>query len=481
MLNQISKSKVLILGFGNEGQATLRYLQEKFPEKVFFVADSNQNVVLADSQLRENDKIVFNLGRDYLKNLDQYDLILKSPGITSNLTDIQEFIKNGGKITSATNLFMSQVQGTVIGVTGSKGKSTTVSLLYAILKEANKKVYLIGNIGNPALAELKNDSLETFFVYEMSSYQLEDLEIKPQYALITNLFPEHLDYHGGVEKYYEAKMNIVKSQESGDKRQDEIQNKKALNSQHSTLNSKNILFYNAGSMELKNRVEQKNCVKVAFNNEVESKIEDDYLIYKGEKIIAVQNVPLLGKHNLENLLGVIAVGRELGVESEVIRKAVQKFKGLEHRLEYVGEFQGIRFYNDSISTTPESTIQGIQALGESLDTLIVGGLDRGYDFAELARVILKSKIRKLILFPETGEKIKVEILNSELKMRNEQNKINTKMLNFYPVQTMEDCVKIAYQTTEKGRICLLSPASPSYNLFKNFQERGSLYKKFIQN
>lgn len=440
MLNQIQKSKVLILGFGIEGQATLRFLMDKFPEKEFWVAD---RLKITNDKLRiTNKNIKFNFGLNYLKTLNQYDLIIKSPGIKPDLPELVEFKKHGGKITSATNIFMSQTKGTVIGVTGSKGKSTVSSITYEVLKAAGKKVYLIGNIGNPALDELPNDSEETFYVYEMSSYQLEDLEYQPQYAIITNLFPEHLDYHGSLETYYAAKLNII---------------------------NHNTVVYNANCQKLVELISQKESNKIPFNNNETSKITGEYLIDHEEKIIEIKDIHLLGKHNLENILSVIALSKELGVKSNELRTAIQNFKNLEHRLEYVGEFNHIHFYNDAISTTPESTIQAIEALGDKINTIIVGGLDRGYDFSELAKSISKSSIQNLILFPETGEKIKKALL-----------KLPTTNHQLHTVTNMQDCVKIAFKITKKNKICLLSPASPSYNLFKNFQERGSLYKNFIQ-
>jgi len=477
MLEEIQKTKVLILGFGIEGQATLRYLQKKFPERIFVIADKNK---ITNYELGiTNKKISFIFGENYLKNLDKFDLIIKSPGIKSNLRELQEFKKNGGKIISATNLFMSEVLGTVIGVTGSKGKSTVASLLYAALKKAGKDVELIGNIGNPALDVLEKDSVDKFYVYEMSSYQLEDLEKKPPYVLINNLFPEHLDYHESLENYYKVKLNILKVKEGGKK----IKNEKLKMKNHQEEFQK--VFYNAGSKELSIRIQKINCQKFPFNDGKSSKIEKGKLVYQDEKILNVKNVKLLGKHNLENILGVIAVSRELGVESFQIQNAISEFKNLEHRLEFVGKFRGILFYNDSISTTPESTIQAIQTFADELDTLILGGLDRGYDFTELVNQINANKIRNLILFPETGERILAGIKNSKLEIKNEKlgrqclkSKVESEQL--HTVKTMEDCVKIAFAKTRKNKVCLLSPAAPSYNLFKNFQERGNLYKKFIK-
>lgn len=546
MLKEIEKTRVLILGCGIEGQSILRFLREKFPEKEITVADRSE--ALRQSQDDNLEKVKYVFGKDYLKNLEKYDLIIKSPGIKPNLSELLEFKKQGGKITSATNIFMSQVRGTVLGITGSKGKSTVSSLLYAVLKSAGKKVELIGNIGNPALDVLENDSEDSLYVYEMSSYQLEDLEVKPQFALINNLFPEHLDYHGNLEDYYRAKLNIVDESTShelratskkiplekgavsckdtgglrlqgipinstksnqADKGQRPLE--KYLGSSQERLNQHDanekkvqIVFYNAGSEDLAAVMQNSQSTLIPFNDGENSKLKDGKLIYKEEEIIQSQEINLLGKHNLENALGVIALCKELGIENEVIRQALSEFKGLEHRLEYVGSFRGIGFYNDSISTTPESTIQAIETLEDNLDTLIVGGLDRGYDFSELVESILQSKIRNLILFPETGKKIRDLITNYELgimkgknlqassapsnfplvswkadNLRQLQDDIKN-LPKFYEVNNMQECLKTSFQVTNRNKICLLSPAAPSYNLFKNFAERGSLYKKFIQ-
>ncbi|MCX6723542.1 MAG: UDP-N-acetylmuramoyl-L-alanine--D-glutamate ligase, partial [Candidatus Staskawiczbacteria bacterium] len=328
--------------------------------------------------------------------------------------------------TTATNIFFSKIKelgNKTIGITGSKGKSTTTSLIYSILKEAGKNVTILGNIGNPMLEVLSRPiNPDEIFVLELSSYQLDDIEYSPDIAVVTNLFPEHMDYHKGTKNYYDAKKNIIKFQ-----------------------NKNNVFVYNEKNKKLKNWLKDVKSKTIPFSNK-------NYL----DGI----NLPLIGEHNKENTLAAVAVVKELGISDKIIKSAIEKFKPLPHRLEFVGEFKNIKFYDDAISTTPESTIMAIKAL-KNVDTIFLGGEDRGYNFLQLGKTIKKYKIKNIVLFPDSGKKIKIM------------------GLNFLKTKNMEDAVKFAYKYTTPGKICLLSCASPSYSLWKNFEEKGDQFKKFI--
>lgn len=394
---------VLILGYGKEGLMTEKYLKQYFP---------NLKIDIADQKTDKN----------YLKKQAGYDLIIKTPGIQKELMT--------NHYTTATNIFFSQLKNNItIGVTGSKGKSTTASLIYTILKEAGKKVRLVGNIGNPMLEVLlKPIDEEEIFVIELSSYQLDDIEYSPHIAVVTNLFPEHMDYHGSIENYYAAKKNIIKFQ-----------------------NATDYLVFNKKNKELKKW--SKKAVTKDFNE------------------INLENisVPLLGNHNLENVKAAIAVANILNIPKNAIKQGIENFKSLSHRLEFVGEFEGIKFYDDAISTTPESTIAAILALPNT-DTILLGGLNRGYDFSKLALAIKKSKIKNIVFFPDSGYAIEKEIFE---KSQKKYSTLHTKSMN--------EAVEFAFENTQIGKICLLSSASPSYSIWKNFEEKGDQFQVAIKN
>jgi UDP-N-acetylmuramoylalanine--D-glutamate ligase len=383
---------VLIVGYGREGKITEKFLKKFYP---------HLKITIADQALDKN----------YLSKQKDFDFAIKTPGVQKNLIKIP--------YTTATNLFFSRVKNTTIGVTGSKGKSTTASLIYSILKEGGKKVRLLGNIGAPMLeALLETPKKDEIFVLEMSSYQLDDIEYSPDISVVTNLFPEHMNYHGSIENYYEAKKNIIK---------------------------KSGLFV----CNLKNKMVKK------WGEEVTS-------IPFAEEIRGLE-IPLLGEHNRENIRAAIAVAKQFKISDAIIKRAIKSFKPLPHRLELVGEFHGIKFYDDAISTTPESTIEALKALPKTA-TIFLGGQDRGYDFSQLEKVLRKSKVKNIALFPNSGKRI--------LKSR--------KGFNILETSSLKEAVKFAHENTAKGGICLLSMASPSYVLWKNFEEKGDEFQRVVK-
>ncbi len=401
--NQLKKyKKILILGYGIEGQATERFLKKYHPTALVGIADKNINVNYFDEQ-------------------NKYDLVIRSPGVPKKLVTIP--------YTTATNIFFGNCQGKIIGVTGSKGKSTTTSLIYSILKNAKKKVKLCGNIGRPMLLELlKPMSREDIFVCELSSYQLDDIEYSPHISVITNLFPEHMNYHGSIDAYYQAKKNILKFVKPDD-----------------------YYCYNPKYSILEQWAKNIKC-----NSRPSKRI-----IYFDQ-----MTNPLIGKHNLENIDEAVTVAKIFNISDEIIKNTVRNFQPLPHRLQLVGKFRNILFYDDAISTTPESTICAINSFPK-IGTIFLGGFDRGYDFDELSRVIIDKKIPNIVLFPDSGEKI-FKLLKKVTGIK------------FLRTKSMEEAVKFAYTYTPQNKICLLSNASPSYSLWKNFEEKGDLFQFFVK-
>lgn len=396
--------KILILGYGKEGQATEKFLKKFVPIAEIGIADKKYDA-------------------NYLDEQKNYDLVIRSPGIPKNLIT--------KPYTTATNIFLANINNVVIGVTGTKGKSTTVSLIYSILKQAGKTAHLIGNIGRPMLDEmLKPIGKEDIFVCEFSSYQLDDIEHSPHISVVLNLFPEHMNYHGNVQNYYNAKKNVI-----------------------ARVTIDDYFVYNPESNELKLWAKNSICKTISFEQNIPIKDEE---------------IPLIGKHNKENIKAAVTVAHLLNINNVTIVEAVKKFKPLPHRLEFVGKFKEIIFYDDAISTTPESTILAIESL-KNVGTIFLGGQNRGYNFDKLVEVVIDYKIPNIVLFPDSGDII-LKIIKSK--------KLNE--LRLFETKSMEEAVKFAYKYTPQDKICLLSNASPSYSLWKNFEEKGDLFQFFVK-
>ncbi|MEC4984278.1 MAG: UDP-N-acetylmuramoyl-L-alanine--D-glutamate ligase [Oscillatoria sp. PMC 1068.18] len=450
---EIEGKSVLILGYGKEGKSVHQYLLKHYPDKVIGIADQNEVKDCFDSQAK------IHSGANYLAAISEYDVIVRSPGITLLTPEIEAARSLGKEVTSATNIFLSQCPGTIVGVTGTKGKSTTSSLILEMLSKHYSDVKLVGNIGQPSLDYLAAATAETIFVLELSSYQLSDVTSSPNISVLLNIVPEHLDYHGGFAGYVAAKENILRYQTNQD-----------------------IIIGNPHHETVANAIVKSAAKKIYFSLENNSSydytayVEDGEIITKLkdgslEKVISVAEIPLIGFGNLENTLAATTVATILDVPVRKIAEAIQEIKPLRHRLELVGEYRGIRFYDDSIATIPEAAINAIAAFGDDVETLILGGHDRGLDFSQLGTYILSKPIQTLILFPDTGLRIWSAVCEAEPEEKKRPQK--------YEVTSMEEAIKIVYETTSPGKVCLFSPASPrTRRLFPNFDDRGDAFKKY---
>jgi UDP-N-acetylmuramoylalanine--D-glutamate ligase len=440
-IDKLKKQKILILGLGKEGVDSFDFLRKMFPEKVLGVGDKMEFSELSakiQKKIKQDKKIKLHFGKNHLKFLKDYDVIIKAPGIPPKV--LKPFLSSKIKVISATEIFFDNCKGIIVGITGTKGKSTTASLIYEILKTSVEKVHLVGNIGKPVLSFLTKSTEKDVFVYELSCHQLFRLKKSPQIAVFLNIFPEHLDYYKNFQEYIGAKESITKSQTNQD-----------------------YLIYNSQDKIVSKIAKKSKAKKISINSSLG--------IFKN---IRMDNLALKGAHNLQNIKASIAVAKIFKIPPVKMIKAIKSFKGLNHRLEFVGTRKGIRFYNDSLSTIPEATIVAIDTLGDNVAAIILGGYDRGLDFSKLADRILKSKIKSIILFPATGERIWKTIIKQAKK-----NKISN-CPDYFFADSMKKATEIAYKKTQKGKICLLSPASPSFTLFKNYKERGNLFKKYIK-
>jgi UDP-N-acetylmuramoylalanine--D-glutamate ligase len=460
-LSELREKSILILGFGAEGQSSLRFLRTVFPETSIGVADQLAPEKLgapAQALLSRDKRLRLHLGADYLASLGAYDVIVKSPGIPVIRPEYQHAVRSGKLIISQTALFFANFSGMIVGVTGTKGKSTTASLIHAILKRNLRDAHLIGNIGAPALDFLPLLGPRSVVVYELSSHQLEGLRQSPHIAVLLNIVPEHLDYYQSFEQYVEAKVNITRFQTTED-----------------------FLIYDADH-EIPSRIAASSCShRIACSIELPHQegcfLREPWLVFRAEwheeeAVVAMDEVPLLGRFNLINVAAAVAVAKLLGVQTKDVAEAVRGFQPLEHRLEQVGTFDGVTYYNDSIATVPEATIAALDALTGEIETVLLGGTDRGLEFSGLATKLLRERVKTLILFPTTGARIWEAVC--------EQEPGASSRLRHFFVNSMEEAVQLARQHTSPGGTCLLSPASPSFGLFRDYRDRGERFKHLVQ-
>ncbi|MEI6681883.1 MAG: UDP-N-acetylmuramoyl-L-alanine--D-glutamate ligase [Bacteroidota bacterium] len=450
---------VVLLGFGREGQASYHVFRQAFPLKQLAIADANQSI--AQNPLIAGDRhLDLITGEDYLERIAGFDMIVRSPGIP--LWKLTTAGYPGpplialDQVTSQTDLFLRRYANQVVGVTGTKGKSTTASLIHHILKTAGKEVILAGNIGNPVFHFIDLIGPETVIVFELSSHQLEYISVSPHISVLLNLYQEHLDAYRSFDDYQLAKVNITRYQQAED---------------YLVFNMDDDLV--AGHMLRFEDMRKTYPFSMAGEPRQGGFIRDGEVCFSDGNITAPvwtihQDRFLRGEHNLKNILAAVNVSMILGIEPEMIGDGIATFKGLEHRLEYVGEFRRIHFYNDSIATIPEACMEAVKAV-PNVDTLIAGGFDRGIDYAGLAEFLKVSRVRNLILVGAAGKRIGDHLGGNDLH----DKKI------FY-IDRFDDFREIAFRETRTGHACLLSPAAASYDEFKNFEERGKRFRELVR-
>lgn len=466
--DRFADKSLLLLGFGREGQSTYALLRKIFPGKYLTIADFNDGI--RDNPLILNDPMLYFItGPDYLHRMKEYDVIFRSPGIPVWQLTMEEHAVSGGlkhdrdkyiipraKITSQTELFLECYSKQVIGITGTKGKSTTSSLIHHIFKTADRDVLLVGNIGHPVFHFIDLISEDTTIVFEMSSHQLEFLKLAPHIAVLLNLFQEHLDAYESYDAYKNAKLNITKYQQPGD-----------------------FLVYNEDDFQVKELtfpyLKYRNCTPFSLNTEPQPGgfLRDGFICFADHsQVIPVCKVHqdrfLRGEHNLKNILAAVNVAMICGIETEMIEDGIATFKGLEHRLEYVGEFNRIHFYNDSIATIPEACIEAIKAI-PNVDTLVAGGFDRGIDYSGLADFLSLSGVSNFILMGAAGKRIMENLTISDQPGK-----------RIFFIDHFDDFMAIAMRETRVGQACVLSPAAASYDEFKNFEERGKRFRSLVK-
>lgn len=442
MINYLNNKKIAILGFGMEGQATYHFIRRYLNISLTIIDMNNPKDKIPELAQDHNINIVY--GENYLNGLEEYDLVIKSPGVITKDIDVTNI-----HFTSQLELLLKYHKHHVIGITATKGKSTTSTLTYEVLKNNNLDTILLGNIGRAILDDIEKITPTTWVVVEMSALQLEFVDVSPHIAAIINLYEDHLDHSGTVEHYHANKLNIFKYQDSNDY----------------AIYCKDIEPLNSYIDDKYQAI--KYGIDFTYNNEVNvTSIKDEYVYLNNERLYDINSHRLLlGDHNLRNIMIVLTIARILKLDLNKVIDTINHFKGLEHRLEYVGEYNGIIYYNDAIATVPNATINAVQSL-KNVDTLIFGGMDRGIDYQPLIDYLNSGVIHNLVCMPTTGYKVGDMITNNNI--------------NVYKVQMLDEAVKIAKQITTQGKICLLSPAAASYEYFKNFKEKGNAFKELVK-
>ena len=445
--------KVAVIGLGVSNLPLLNYLHDKKSAVTIF---DDRNIDELPKEIVEkitNYGFNFSFGKNSLEKLQNFDLIFRSPSCLPTKPELQAEIKRGAIVTTEIELLMKMCPSKIIGVTGSDGKTTTTSLIYAILKDAGYNTYLGGNIGTPLFTKLEEMQPEDIVVLELSSFQLMGMEVSPNIAVITNITPNHLNIHKDFEEYIDAKKNIFKFQNEND-----------------------ILILNYDNEITKNCSKEANGKVIFFSGK--EKLDNGYIIDEGiikicvdkirKHILNVDEVILRGEHNYENIATALAATSTL-VDLDIAIQTVKNFKPVAHRLEFVRELDGVKWYNDSASSSPTRTLAGIKSYKEEI-VLIAGGYDKNLDYKPLAKPIL-DKVSTLILMGQTSGKI-FDCVKEEMEKEN-------KKIPIYVVDDLDNAIKTAKKYAKPNQVVLFSPASASFDMFKNAVQRGELFKEKV--
>ncbi|MCL2628282.1 MAG: UDP-N-acetylmuramoyl-L-alanine--D-glutamate ligase [Oscillospiraceae bacterium] len=441
-INSLKGKRIAVIGAGVSNTPLIELLR-----------DANVDVTVRDkNESTELSGVTLKLGEDYLEDLSE-DIIFRTPGLMPSNPKIKSAVKNGSKLTSEMEVFFELCPCKIIAVTGSDGKTTTTSIIAELLKNSGKTVHLGGNIGTPLLYGVDSIAPDDIAVVELSSFQLITMTSSPDIAVVTNLSPNHLDIHGDLEEYIEAKRNIYKYQKSDDIAVFNLDNE-VTKKYSETATAGDVRFFSR-----KKRVEN----GVYF---------EDGAIFSAKRgnsteLIKAEDIQLPGAHNIENYLAAFAAVRDM-VGSEIMEKTAREFRGVAHRIELVREIGGVKFYNDSIASSPSRTAAGLKSFDKKV-ILIAGGKDKGVAFDELGALINKT-VKKLILIGASAKLIETAVKSA---------KEYDAKLEIVMCDDLKKAVIAASKSAVSGDVVLLSPACTSFDMFKNFEERGNLFKSLV--
>ena len=446
--NSLKGKRVAFVGLGRSNLPLIKMFCDAGAEVT--ACDSREMDSLgANAQLAAEYGATLSLGKDYLDNID-VDVLFRTPGMNYNSPLLSELRDKGVEITSEMELFFELCPCRIIAVTGSDGKTTTTTIISELLKEAGYTVHLGGNIGNPLMPEIFDIKETDVAVVELSSFQLISMRKSPDVSVVTNITPNHLDVHKDMDEYIEAKRNILSFHKSGNVTVLNADNE--ITKSFSDTTAADVRFFSSNS---------KPCCGTY--------IEDDAVFYNDEKIIDIKDILIPGHHNVENYMAAIAATYDF-VDSDTVRNVAMKFSGVKHRAQLVREFEGVRYYNDSIASSPTRTACGMLSLFDKKIILICGGYDKNIPYDPLGDVVV-NKVKTLILMGATAEKIRSAVENSSLYSFG-----NPEILS---ADDMEEAVKLARENATVGDIVALSPASASFDKYKDFEERGNHFISIV--
>ncbi|WIF94753.1 UDP-N-acetylmuramoyl-L-alanine--D-glutamate ligase [Caminicella sporogenes] len=447
----LKDKKVLVVGMAKSGIHTVKILN-KLGAKITVNDIKKENELKKILNEIKTIDCNFILGK-HPENIDKFDLIILSPGVPTDIEFVKRAKEKKIPIIGELELAYRLSKGKYIAITGTNGKTTTTALTGEIFKSAGFETFIVGNIGIAAISKALETDENSVLVTEVSSFQLETIkDFKPKISAILNITPDHLNRHKTMENYIEAKTRIFMNQNSSD----------------------DIVVLNYDNIETRNLSKKVKCKTVFFSRREKLDegvfVENEYIVVKldgnEEYICKVDEIYIPGNHNLENALAAVAISYSYGIKKEIMQKILREFKGVEHRLEFVDEIDGIKFYNDSKGTNPDASIKAIEALKGPL-VLIAGGMDKGSSFDEFIDSF-KEKVKTLILLGETSNKIK-------------ETAIKKGFNNIFLVNNMQEAVTRAFNEAQKNDTVLLSPACASWDMYKNFEYRGRHFKDCVYN
>ena len=443
---------VAVIGLGTENIPLIKYLKDAGANVCG--RDMKNSAKLGDLyQTLLNLGIELRLGLGYLEGLTQYDIVFLTPGIPRSLPELVEARRKGVRFSSQMELFFNICPATIIGITGSSGKTTTTTLVGNMLSGSGFDTRIGGNIGRVLLSEVMDMTPRTKVVLELSSFQLQDMKISPEIALITNITPNHLDVHKDMHEYVEAKKQIYLHQTS--------ENAVVFNAEDplSTGFDKEapsrVYYFSKRPLP--------EGLSGAFIRDGWIVIRDLNAVTKELLVCSINDIRLLGLHNQENVLAASLVAYLVGAKIEAIAQAIREFKGVDHRLEYVATIGGVRYYNDSIATSPARAKAGLLSFSEPV-VLIAGGYDKKIPFDELREAVLQKRPKAVVTVGDTSQKIAEALFG---------------LAPIYHAETFEKAVDTASSLADPGDCVLLSPACASFDMFASYEERGKEFRRLV--
>lgn len=457
-MDEYKGKRIAVLGLSTEGRDTVRFLHKQ--GAMITCCDQRSKDALGSTYVElAGFCVTFALGEGYLANLAQFDAVVRTPGMSPRLPELVAYRKSGGEITSLTKLFFAECRAPIIGVTGTKGKGTTSTLIAKMLESDGKTVHLGGNVGTPLLSRVDSIQPDHWVVLELSSFQLEDLTQSPHIAVVLRTTQEHLanfdklatNFHPTKEAYVEAKKSIVRYQ-----------------------TNKDIAIVNKDDSTARSFANETKAKKYFFS--MSDTTADAYVIGHAvylrtgdgtRKLCDAKTVKLRGDHNLENIAAAGLAASAAAVSLAAIKRAATTFVGLEHRLELVRVVDGVTYVNDTFSTVPETTIAAIKSFDEPL-ILILGGSEKGSNFTDMGKVIAKSRVKTIIIIGDMTKRILAAVDHAGYRGK-----------RIVGTRTMRDIVAAAVKEAVPGDVVVLSPACASFDMFPNYKERGRQFKEQV--